>query len=112
MRNAVEAMMETEGPRVLGVVVGVDTERSEVVVTVRDTGPGLEPAEVERVLAPFYTDKADGLGMGLAISRSIVESHGGRLWAEPSRNGGVFRFTLPLAGAATQPESAAGGEHG
>ncbi len=98
MRNAVEAMMEVSGQRVLGILVSVDAQGEELRVTVRDTGPGLGEADVDRVFAPFYTEKADGLGMGLAISRSIIESHGGRLWAEASPHGGVFHFALPLNG--------------
>ena len=107
MRNAVEAMMQVRGERVMSVVVSVDTEREELLVTIRDTGPGLKEEDVDRVLAPFYTDKEEGLGMGLAISRSIIESHGGRLWAEASPEGGVFRFALPLNG--TQSGSTDGG---
>jgi signal transduction histidine kinase len=68
------------------------------VVEVRDSGPGLEPDRAERVFEPFYTTKAQGIGIGLSISRSIVEAHGGRLWATAnSPHGAVFRFTLPVA---------------
>ena len=68
-----------------------------VLLSVRDTGPGI--AEPERIFDPFYTTKPKGLGMGLAISRSIIESHGGRLWAEPGAEAGMrFHFTLPAAG--------------
>ena len=67
-------------------------------VEVRDSGPGLDRAQLESLFDPFYTTKPDGLGMGLTISRSIIEAHGGRLWAEPNRpSGAVFRFTLPVA---------------
>lgn len=111
MRNAVEAMMEVEGARALEIVVGMDEARRETVVTVRDTGPGLEKDAVDKVLAPFYTDKPEGLGMGLAISRSIVESHGGRLWAEASGQGGVFRFALPLAADPHKPGASREDEH-
>jgi len=69
-----------------------------VVVEVRDSGPGLEEEGAERVFEPFYTTKAQGIGIGLSISRSIVEAHGGRLWANPNRpRGAVFRFSLPAA---------------
>jgi len=70
-----------------------------VVVDVRDSGIGLDPHHAERVFEAFYTTKSEGMGMGLSISRSIVEAHGGRLWAsanEPS--GAVFQFTLPIVG--------------
>jgi signal transduction histidine kinase len=67
-----------------------------VCVAVRDTGPGLNPESLSRLFEPFYTTKPDGMGMGLSICRSIVEAHGGRLWAtrcEPQ--GALFQFTIP-----------------
>jgi signal transduction histidine kinase len=65
---------------------------------VRDSGAGLDAANLERVFDAFFTTKADGMGMGLAISRTIIESHGGRLWATSnSPQGSVFQFTLPVA---------------
>jgi hypothetical protein len=67
-----------------------------VLVTVRDSGPGLEPGHLEQVFEAFYTTKPSGLGMGLSICRSIVEAHGGRLWASPNRpRGAAFQFILP-----------------
>jgi signal transduction histidine kinase len=72
------------------------SDSSGVYVEVRDSGPGLDPSTLDRVFASFYTTKADGMGMGLSISRSIVEAHGGRLWATPNEpRGAAFRFTLP-----------------
>ena len=69
-----------------------------VVVEVRDSGIGLDPERAERVFEAFYTTKAEGIGIGLSISRSIVEAHGGRLWAAPNEpHGAVFRFSLPVA---------------
>ena len=62
----------------------------------RDTGPGLRPESLPRLFEPFYTTKPDGMGMGLSICRSIIEAHGGRLWAiscEP--RGALFQFTIP-----------------
>ena len=99
--NALEAMRGVaEAPRIL-------TVRSEkdgtggVLVTVRDTGVGLAADGADRLFDPFYTTKAGGMGMGLAISRSIVEAHGGRIWAAPNEpRGATFRFTLP-----TEPAS-------
>jgi signal transduction histidine kinase len=67
-------------------------------VTIRDSGPGLDPADLKRVFETFYTTKSNGMGMGLAISRSIVEAHGGRLWAKAnSPHGAIFQFALPIA---------------
>jgi len=68
-----------------------------VLVTVRDTGPGLKPEVLERLFEAFYTTKPQGLGMGLAISRSIIQAHGGRLWARANvPRGAAFAFALPI----------------
>jgi len=94
--NAIEAMSTlTEGPREL--VVGSQPHgQGGVAVFVRDTGPGLAPEALEQVFQPFYTSKGSGLGMGLAICASIIEAHGGRIWASPNTPcGAVFQFTLP-----------------
>lgn len=65
-------------------------------VTVADTGPGLAPEVAAKLFQPFTTTKKTGMGIGLSICRSIIESHGGELWAEPNANGGVtFSFRLP-----------------
>ena len=72
------------------------TEENGVFVTVCDSGPGIDPEHVERVFEAFYTTKSSGVGMGLAICRSIIEAHGGRLWAAANEpRGAVFQFTLP-----------------
>ena len=77
--------------------------QDRVRASVRDEGGGL-PADVERLFQPFYTTKAQGLGMGLAICRSIVDAHHGRLWAEPHpERGAVFHFELPVAGSSEKP---------
>jgi signal transduction histidine kinase len=68
-------------------------ERDAILVRVRDTGVGL--TDPDRVFERFYTTKTDGMGLGLAISRSAVEAHCGRLWAEPIPGGAEFAFTLP-----------------
>ena len=96
--NAVEAMGSVEaGPRELL----ISTEQSPtngVIVAVRDSGPGIDPEHVERVFEAFYTTKSSGVGMGLSICRSIIDAHGGRLWADANEpRGAVFQFTLPGA---------------
>jgi len=71
-------------------------------VTVRDSGPGIDPEHFERVFEAFYTTKANGTGMGLPICRSIITAHGGRLWADANETrGAVFQFTLPNASDGT-----------
>lgn len=98
VNNAIDAMrVAPDGPRDL--MVGARREDAgHVLVTVRDTGEGLPQGEPERIFDPFYSTKPEGMGMGLAITRSIVEAHGGRIWAEPnSPRGTVVRFTLPTA---------------
>jgi signal transduction histidine kinase len=74
-----------------------DPEPASVLIAVRDSGPGLDATELPRVFETFYTTKSQGMGLGLAISRSIIEAHQGRLWvtANPPR-GAVFQFTLPI----------------
>jgi PAS domain S-box-containing protein len=96
--NAVEAMSSIQdAPRELS----ISTERrraDEVLVAVRDSGPGIDPEHLERVFDSFYTTKPSGMGLGLSICRSIVDAHGGRLWADANEPGGVaFQFTLPAA---------------
>jgi PAS domain S-box-containing protein len=94
--NAVEAMgsVEPEARELL-----ISTEESQaggVLVAVRDSGPGIVPEHLERVFETFYTTKSTGVGMGLSICRSIVNAHGGRLWADVNApRGAVFQFTLP-----------------
>jgi PAS domain S-box-containing protein len=94
--NALEAMgAANEGPRELLITTGI-IESSGVLVAVQDSGPGLEAAMLQRVFESFYTTKPTGLGMGLSICRSIIEAHGGRLWASTNqRRGATFQFTLP-----------------
>jgi signal transduction histidine kinase len=71
---------------------------AEVSIIVQDSGPGFDPQNIDRLFNAFYTTKPQGLGMGLSISRSIIEAHGGRLWAEANTpRGAVFQFTLPVA---------------
>jgi signal transduction histidine kinase len=96
LMNAIQAMGDlAEGQRELHVSTAL-IESEGVRVAVRDTGPGLRPQDLERLFVPFYTTKPHGMGMGLSICRSIIEDHGGRLWAtrhEP--RGALFQFTIP-----------------
>ena len=97
----IEALTAVTGrPRQLWVQSGID-ESGNVLVAVSDSGTGFG-SEMECVFTPFFTTKAKGMGMGLSISRSLIEGHGGRLWATPnSPHGAVFSFTLPAAGGSS-----------
>ncbi len=96
--NGIQAMgADTDRKRELTVSVAL-AEPDRVQVAVEDTGPGLDLAAAQRIFEPFFTTKSDGLGMGLSISRSIVEAHGGRLRASPrAPHGAAFHFTIPVA---------------
>jgi PAS domain S-box-containing protein len=95
--NAVEAMRLVEpGARELS--IRSEQEHTGILVAVRDSGPGIDPAHFDRVFDAFFTTKSSGTGMGLSICRSIIDSHGGRLWIEANEpRGAVFHFTLPGA---------------
>ncbi len=94
--NAIEALSVGDGMREL-TIVSDEAPSNYVFVEVQDTGPGLDAADLDRLFQSFYTTKPDGMGMGLAISRSIVEAHGGRLSAAPNEpRGAILRFTLPV----------------
>ena len=96
--NAIEAMSEIgKGPRKLQLGTA-KSEAGDVLVSIRDSGPGLSPVALEDLFHAFHTTKPNGLGLGLSICRSIVEGHGGRLWASANApRGAVFQFTLPSA---------------
>ena len=99
VRNAVEAAEEMSQRRRTVTIRTSLGSQNRLEVGVEDKGEGLEAAEVQRLFEPFYTSKADGMGVGLSISRSIVEAHGGRLEASPNaEEGTIFRFTLPVGG--------------
>jgi signal transduction histidine kinase len=94
MLNAIEAMNETGGV----LKISSQPENHHLVISVSDTGVGLPPGKADKIFDAFFTTKPQGSGMGLAISRSIVESHGGRLWATPNDGRGAsFHFSLPTA---------------
>jgi PAS domain S-box-containing protein len=93
--NAVEAMGTSETPA-RELWISTEREHKGVLVAVRDSGPGIDPAHLQRVFDAFYTTKPSGVGMGLAICRSIIETHGGRLWVTPCQpHGALFQFTIP-----------------
>ena len=94
MLNGVEAMQETGGKLT---VASKTTEDGQLLISVSDTGMGLSLGEAERIFNAFFTTKPQGTGMGLSISRRIIASHGGRLWASPNtERGATFQFTLPV----------------
>jgi PAS domain S-box-containing protein len=97
--NAVEAMSSVEVEARELLITTEQNQTGDVLVAVRDSGPGIDPKHVERVFEAFYTTKSGGTGMGLSICRSIIDAHGGRLWADVNEpRGAAFQFTLPSAG--------------
>jgi signal transduction histidine kinase len=93
--NGFEAIAETPGMRRVNIVTAEQT--GEVQVSVTDTGPGISAERLPRMFERFFSTKREGMGMGLAISRSLVEEHGGRIWAESlPGQGATFSFALPL----------------
>jgi PAS domain S-box-containing protein len=96
MMNGIEAMKGVDGDREL-TIESKTAENKEVIISVSDTGMGLPPQHADRIFNAFYSTKPKGTGMGLTISRSIVEAHGGRLWADPnSSRGATFYVSLPI----------------
>lgn len=94
IRNAIDAMQDSERRNLVVMVTPADGDTA--LISVADTGPGIDPEIADRLFQPFVTSKATGMGVGLSISRTIVEAHGGRIWSEPNPGGGtIFRFTLP-----------------
>jgi PAS domain S-box-containing protein len=98
--NGIEAMSAvTDRPRILLIGSHLDTE-GRALIFLRDHGSGLDPETIDKLFEPFFTTKSEGIGMGLAICRSIIEAHGGRLWAAGANpHGAVFQFTLPITTA-------------
>ena len=98
--NAIEAMRDV-GEKERELLISTGNEPDGVLVEVRDSGPGFAPADLERVFEAFYTTKPSGLGLGLSICRSIIEAHGGRLWASPNvPRGAILGFIAPAHPAA------------
>ena len=98
MLNAIQALeaVAVESRELL--ISSSKNEPSSVAISVRDSGPGLSSESLSRLFDPFYTTKPDGMGMGLSICQSIIESHGGRIWATANvPNGATFHFTIPEA---------------
>jgi len=97
--NGMDAMQTSPASNKRVVIEARPREEGRVEVAVTDSGPGVPPGLIDRVFDPFFTTKSGGLGMGLPISRTIIEAHGGRLWAEhaPAGRGLTFRFTLSQA---------------
>ena len=94
--NGIEAIMESEADQRQLAIATSMTGGDMIEVAVRDAGPGLPADQMDKAFEPFHSTKPKGMGMGLSISRTIIEAHGGRLWAEPdSGHGATFRFTLP-----------------
>jgi signal transduction histidine kinase len=94
MTNSIDAMKDLDGTREL--IVSSQAEDGHLMISVSDTGVGLPPKQADQIFDAFFTTKPQGTGMGLRISRSIVESHGGRLWADGnSPRGSSFHLTLP-----------------
>jgi C4-dicarboxylate-specific signal transduction histidine kinase len=100
--NGMDAIQTSAGSNRRVVIEATPGEHGKIEVAVTDSGPGVPPEIINKVFDPFYTTKSGGLGMGLPISRTIIEAHGGRLWAEraPGGQGMTFRFTLFQAEAA------------
>jgi signal transduction histidine kinase len=94
--NAIDAMATEDGERVLSLSCKVHDSGS-LMISVEDTGKGVEPSAIDRIFDPLFTTKVQGMGMGLAICRSIIEAHGGRLWVTANHpRGAIFHFTLPV----------------
>ena len=97
--HSIEEVVNSGGAKRGLITVRSQRQGGNAVISITDTGMGIKPAVPKKMFESFFTTKADGLGIGLSISRTIVEAHGGKLWAEENADGGaLFRFTLPLKG--------------
>jgi signal transduction histidine kinase len=97
--NAVDAMSElTDRPKMLRITTHA-AQPDGVLVAVEDSGKGFDPTTEDQIFAPFYTTKSNGMGMGLSICKTIIEAHGGQLWASPNLpHGVIFQVRLPADG--------------
>ncbi|MHC4132057.1 MAG: PAS domain-containing protein [Planctomycetota bacterium] len=96
--NAFEAMVEVPIKKRRLEIQTLLREDENILISIEDSGKGISEEEINKVFDSFFTTKTGGLGIGLSLSRSIVESHGGRMWVKPNRKGAIFQFTLPLKG--------------
>jgi signal transduction histidine kinase len=95
MLNGIEAMQDTGGELT---IKSEATENEQLLISIKDTGVGLPTEQLDQIFSAFFTTKSQGTGMGLSICRTIIESHGGRLWASANAGtGATFRFTLPTS---------------
>jgi signal transduction histidine kinase len=95
--NAIEAMASIDNNGRELQLISHRQEPARVLIAVRDSGIGIDSDRIDELFEAFFTTKVQGMGLGLAISRSIVQAHGGRLWAEPNNDrGATFQFTLPV----------------
>jgi len=100
--NSIDAMKDVDQPRVIS-IRSQSAEDQHLTISVSDTGVGLPPQQADKVFDAFFTTKSHGIGLGLRISRTIVESHDGRLWATPNTpRGASFYFTLPTKVASAE----------
>src|SRR5262249_5260597 len=102
IQNGADAMDGLDGGSRQLVIKTLGIEPDSVLVAVQDSGPGVDPEDVDHVFDAFYTTKPDGLGMGLSICRTIIQAHGGKLWAAAAEpRGAIFQFVLPSSGQAS-----------
>jgi signal transduction histidine kinase len=94
--NGIESMASIAPPARSLLIRSQDRESHGLLVTIQDSGPGLDPTTIPYIFDAFFTTKPGGMGIGLSISRSIIEAHGGQLWATPNRShGAILQFSLP-----------------
>jgi C4-dicarboxylate-specific signal transduction histidine kinase len=100
--NGIEAMTSVNNRPRRMIIRSLQEETSQLRVSVEDFGVGVSPEVMNKLFEPFFTTRSQGIGMGLPISRSIIEAHGGKLWAESNGTGSIFQFTLPIGAATTK----------